>query len=186
MVPVLSLWLPILVSAVLVFAASSLIHMALKYHANDYGPIPGGEGAAADALRPLERGQYVIPYATSMKEMGEPAYVEKMKQGPVALITIRRPGPPDMGRSLVSWFLFSVVISIFAAYVAGRALGPGADYLAVFRFAGAAAFLAYGFGSWPESIWFAKPWSTTFKNTLDGAIYALLTAGAFGWLWPGG
>jgi len=185
MVPIPTLWMPILVSAVLVFVASSLIHMVLKYHANDYGPIPGGEGAAADALRPLERGQYVIPYATSMKAMGEPEYLEKMQRGPVALITVRRPGPPDMGRSLLSWFFFSVAVSIFAAYVAGRALGPGAEYLAVFRFTGVVAFLAYAVGSWPESIWFGRPWSTTLKTTLDGAIFSVLTAGSFGWLWPG-
>jgi hypothetical protein len=184
MVPVLSLWLPILVAAVLVFVASSLIHMVLKYHANDYGPLPD-EAAAADALRPVGRGQYTIPYASGMKAMGEPAYQEKFNRGPVALITIRKPGDLGMGRALVSWFLFALAVSIFAAYVAGRAVGPGAEYLAVFRFTGTAAFLAYALGSWPESIWFARPWSTTLKNTLDGAIYAVLTAGAFGWLWPG-
>jgi hypothetical protein len=184
MVPILSLWLPILAAAVLVFAASSLIHMLLKYHANDYAQIPN-EAVVAESLRPLAPGQYVTPYAGSMKEMGEPAFVEKQARGPVALLTIKRPGPPDVARSLALWFAFSVVVSIFVAYITGRALGPGADYLAVFRFAGTSAFLAYAVGSWSESIWFARPWSTTLKNTIDGVIYAAVTAGAFGWLWPG-
>lgn len=185
MVPILSLWLPILVASVLVFVASSLIHMLLNYHANDYGPLQD-EAAAADALRGIPRGQYVIPYAASMKAMEEPAYREKFERGPVALITVRRTGSLGMGRTLVSWFLFIVAISIFAAYITGRGLGPGADYLAVFRFAGTTAFAVYALGTWQESIWFGRPWSTTLKNTLDGAIYALLTAGSFGWLWPGG
>lgn len=185
MVPVLSLWLPILVATVLVFVASSLIHMLLKYHANDYAQIPGGEAPVADTLRSVPPGQYTIPYASGMKEMSEPDYVEKMARGPVALITVRRPGDAGMGRALVSWFLFALAVSIFAAYLAGRSHGLGAEYLSVFRFAGTAAFLAYGVGSWTESVWFGRPWSTTLKNTLDGAIYAVLTGGAFGWLWPG-
>lgn len=185
MVPILSLWLPIIVAAVLVFVASSLIHMVLKYHANDYGPVPD-EPRVAEALRPLAPGQYVLPYADSMKAMGEPEFVEKLGRGPVALLTIRRPGPPEMGRSLVLWFVFALVVSVFAGYIAGRALPPGADYLAVFRFAGTSALLAYAVGTWSESIWFGRPWSTTLKNTLDGVIYAAVTAGAFGWLWPGG
>lgn len=186
MVPVLSLWLPILLAAVLVFVTSSLIHMFLKYHAKDYRPVPGGEAAAADALRPLEPGQYAIPYAGSVEAMKDPAYQEKLERGPVAFITIRSPGDVAMGRSLVLWFLFAVVVSIFAAYLTGRALGPGAEYKAVFRFAATAAFLAYGVGTWAESIWYGRPWGTTLKNTVDAAIYAAVTGGAFGWLWPEG
>jgi hypothetical protein len=164
--------------------ASSLIHMVLKYHSNDYAPVPD-EAGVAERLRPLEPGQYVMPYAASMKAMSEPDYVEKQARGPVALLTIRRPGPPDMGRSLALWFVFALLVSVLAAYVTGRALPPGADYLAVFRFAGTSAFLAYAVGTWSESIWFARPWRTTIKNTIDGIIYAAVTAGAFGWLWPG-
>jgi hypothetical protein len=184
MVPILSLWLPILVASVLVFVASSIIHMVLKYHANDYRPVPD-EPAAATALRPLEPGQYAIPHASSVKEMKDPAYEEKVQRGPVALITIRERGSTGLGVSLAAWFLFALIVSIVAGYVAGRAMGPGADYKAVFRFAGTAAFIAYGLGHWTESIWYGRPWSTTLKNTLDGAIYAALTAGVFGWLWPG-
>jgi hypothetical protein len=189
MVPILSLWLPIVVATVLVFVASSVIHMLLKYHANDYRAVPGGEAAAADALRGLPPGQYVIPYAGGMKEMNEPEYIERVKRGPIAMITISKPsgsGGLGMGRSLVLWFLFALVVSVFAAYLAGRALPVGAEYKAVFRFAATAAFLAYGVGTWSESIWFARPWSVTAKNTFDAIIFASLTGGTFGWLWPDG
>jgi hypothetical protein len=28
------------------------------------------------------------------------------------------------------------------------------------------------------------PWSIVLKESFDGLIYSLLTAGTFGWLWP--
>jgi hypothetical protein len=99
-------------------------------------------------------------------------------------MTVLRSGPPSMTAELAQWFGFCIVVSVFAAYVAGRALGPGADYLQVFRFTGAVSFAAYALGSWQESIWFYRSWGTTARNTLDGLIYALITAGTFGWLWP--
>jgi hypothetical protein len=75
-------------------------------------------------------------------------------------------------------------VTVFAAYVAGRALGPDAHYLAVFRFAGTVAFVGYSLALWQQSIWFKRAWSTTIKSTIDGLLYGLLTAGTFGWLWP--
>jgi hypothetical protein len=184
-VAITSLLVPIVVSAVIVFIASSVIHMVLKYHANDVIALPNEKGAM-DALRPLNipPGNYVMPKAGSMKEMGSPEYVEKLKQGPVALLTVMPSGPFSMGKPLALWFIYSLVISLFAAYVAGRALGPGADYLDVFRFAGTAAFLGYGAAQWQETIWFNRSLTTTLKNNFDALVYALLTAGTFGWLWP--
>ncbi len=186
MVPILSLWLPILLAAVLVFAASSFIHMVLGYHANDFVGLPN-EAGVMDALRPfnLTPGQYVMPKAESMKQMGEPDFQEKMKAGPVAFLTVLPSGPPRMGGQLAQWFVYSVIVGVLAAYIAGRALGPGAEYLHVFRFTGATAFMCYTVAGWQASIWYRRPWATTLKNTFDGFIYACLTAGAFGWLWPG-
>jgi hypothetical protein len=101
------------------------------------------------------------------------------------LITILPSGPINMTRELIAWFIYCVVVSIFAAYISGRALGPGAHYGEAFRFAGATAFTAYALGTWQETIWFGQKWTTAGKNTVDGLIYALLTGGVFGWLWPG-
>lgn len=185
MVPILELWLPILVAAVLVFVASSIIHMLLGYHTGDFDSVPSEERARA-ALRDLglPPGNYATPKAGSMKEMSDPAFVAKQEEGPVALLTVLPNGPMRLGPMLAQWFVFSLVVGILVAYVAGRVLEGGAEYLTVFQVTGAVAFVAYAAGSWPESIWFGRKWSTTLKNTLDGLIYALLTAGAFGWLWP--
>lgn len=185
MVPILTLWLPILLSALFVFVLSSIIHMLLGYHANDYKKLPDEDGVA-EALRrfSIPAGVYNLPHASSMKEMSSPAFQEKQKKGPGALLTIWPGGPNPMAPYLLQWFIYSIIVGIFAAYVAGRALEPGAHYLAVFRFVGVTAFVSYALGGWQESIWYKRPWSVTLKNTFDGLLYALVTAGTFGWLWP--
>lgn len=180
-----ALWLPILLSAVIVFVASSIIHMATPWHKSDYPKMPN-EDKVMDALRPfaIPPGDYMVPRPASMQDMKSPGFTEKMKKGPVLVLTVLPSGPTAMGRNLVLWFLYSIVVGIFAAYVTGRALPVGANYLQVFRFAGATAFIGYSAALWQMSIWYRRAWSTTIKATVDGLIYALLTAGTFGWLWP--
>jgi hypothetical protein len=179
------LWLPILLSGVFVFIVSSIIHMASPWHKNDY-PKVQNEDKAMDALRPLAipPGEYMIPRASSRQDMRSPEFAEKMKKGPVMMLAVWPNGPARMGKNLVLWFFYAVIVGIFAAYVAGRALAPGTPYLQVFRFAGVSAFMCYSVALWQMSIWYNRAWSTTFKITVDGLIYALLTAGVFGWLWP--
>ncbi len=185
MVGLTALSLPILLSAVIVFVVSSLIHMVLPWHKSDY-PKLVNEDQVMNALRPLgiPPGDYMMPRPSSGQEMRSPEFLEKMKRGPVAMLTVMPSGPVTMGKNLTQWFLFAVVVGVFAAYVAGRALPAGAPYLAVFRFAGVTAFLGYSAALWPMSIWYRRSWTTTIKGTIDGLLYALLTAGTFGWLWP--
>jgi hypothetical protein len=185
MVSLMALWVPILLSAVLVFVASSVIHMVLPYHRGDLERLPD-EDRVMDAIREtgVPPGDYAMPHAPSPQAMGEQGFIEKMKRGPVAILTVRPSGPPAMGRNLSQWFVYTMVVGIFAAYLTGRALGPGAEYLDVFRFAGTTAFIGYALALWQNSIWWGQKWSTTLKNTFDGLIYAVLTAGTFGWLWP--
>lgn len=184
MVSLMSLWLPIVVSAVFVFIASSVLHMVFKYHNSDFKKIPG-EDELMEAMRPhnIPKGLYSMPHAADMEGMKSKEYLEKRDKGPVAMITVAESGDPGMGKSLSYWFLYSLFISFFAAYIAGRALGPDAHYLAVFRFVGAASFAGYSLALVQNSIWYRHPWSVTLKSMFDGLIYALLTAGTFGWLW---
>jgi hypothetical protein len=185
MVTIMSLWLPILLSSVFVFIVSAIIHMVFTHHSNDYRKLPN-EDAVAEALRKfnIPEGQYLLPYASGSKEMNSPEYKEKALKGPRAILSIWPGGENSMTTNLIQWFIYSVVVGVFASYVAGRALNPGAHYLAVFRFVGVTAFACYVIAGWQESIWFRRSWLTTLKNTLDGLFYALLTAGTFGWLWP--
>lgn len=184
MIPLTELWLPILVAAVLVFMASSIIHMVLPIHRNDYKRLPG-EAQILAALRAqsIPPEVYRFPFAT-MDEMNKPEVIEKYRQGPVGLITIVPNNTPQIGKSLALWFLYTVMIGIFVAYVAAVGLERGVAYLTVFRVTGAAAVLGYALIPIPEAIWRGQPWPYTLKFVIDGVIYALLTAGTFGWLWP--
>jgi hypothetical protein len=184
-VGILQLWLPILLSAVIVFIASSIIHMALPIHKSDYRKLPE-EDKIMDSMRSagVTPGRaYVFPYCTH-KDMKSPEVVEKFKRGPVGLIAIRPNGSPGLGKFLGQWFLYCIVISIFVAYLTGRTRFAGTPYLEVFRVAGAAGFLAYAGALAQNSIWKGETWGVTFKHVIDGLIYGLLTAGTFGWLWP--
>ncbi|MCH7691479.1 MAG: hypothetical protein IIA17_10605 [candidate division Zixibacteria bacterium] len=185
MVSILSLWLPILVSAVFVFVVSTIIHMFLGYHKSDFGKV-SNEDEVMEAFRrgSIKPGDYFIPHCGSTKAMKSPEYIEKTTAGPVAIMSVMPSGPPNMTKNLVQWFLYSIVVSIMAAYVAGRALGPESAYLEVFRFAGITAFVGYSIGLMQNSIWYGRSWCTTFKSMFDGLLYSLVTAGAFGWLWP--
>lgn len=185
MVPLVSLWLPIVLSAVVVFIISSIIHMALGYHASDVVAVPDEE-AARKAIGPLNLppGNYAMPRASSMAEMKDPAYVEKLNQGPNLFLTVLPKGQPGMGKSLAQWFVYSLLVSVVAAYVASRALAPDAYYLSVFRFVGVTAFACYSMALLQDSIWWSRKWSATLKSMFDGLLYAAFTAGVFGWLWP--
>ena len=180
-----ALWLPVVLSAVLVFVLSSIIHMVLKYHNRDYRKLPN-EDAVRAALRAgtPEPRQYVIPYCAEMKEMESPEMRQKFIDGPVGVLNLRRPGPPTMGPMLLQWFVYTLVVSLFVGYVAAHAIPVGASYLDVFRIVGAVGFLAYAAGQVPAAIWMGKPWAVAGKEVFDGLLYGLVTAGAFGWLWP--
>lgn len=185
MVSLMSLWLPVLLSAVFVFILSSIIHMVLKYHNSDFLPMPK-EAEVMDALRPFEikPGNYSIPRANDMKEMGSAEFQEKQKKGPVAMLTVLANGPTNMGKALLQWFLFSIVVGILSGYVASIALGSGAHYMQVFRYVSTVAFIGYTLALWQHKIWYHHSTSATIKSTIDGFLYALVTAGTFGWLWP--
>jgi len=185
MIGIVALWLPILLSAAIVFIASSVIHMMTPLHKGDYASVPDQDGVMG-ALRPfaIPPGDYIMPRAGSMKDMQTPEFIEKQRQGPVLIMTVLPNGPWTMTGALINWFLYSVVVGVIAAYVTSRALPVGASYLEVFRFAGVTAFTGYSLALWQFRIWYRRSLRTTIISTIDGLVYACLTAGVFGWLWP--
>jgi len=185
MVSIVSLWMPIVLSAVIVFVASTLIHMVLGYHKNDMRTLAKEDEIMA-ALRPfgIPPGDYAMPRPGSMADMKSEAFAKKQNAGPVAFITVAPNGPYAMGSAMFLWFLYSVAVSFFSAYIAAHALPAGVHYLSVFRFVGTTAFMGYSFALAQFSIWYRRNWGTTLLSMFDGLIYALLTAGTFGWLWP--
>lgn len=184
MVLLTTLWLPILLTAVIVFLASSVIHMVLGYHSTDWKRFPD-EDAVLAALRAfnLPPGDYAGPMPKSMAELGSPEFQRKIRQGPRVGMTIQSPDN-TMVRSLVLWFVYLLVVATFAAYVASLTLEAGTPYMRVFRVTSTVAFGGYALGLWPDLIWYSRGVKYTLKSTFDGLVYALLTGGVFGWLWP--
>lgn len=184
MVPLASLWLPILVSAVVVFVASSIIHMVLPYHRSDYKQIPNDENVLA-GLRAakLGPGVYTFPFCTP-KEMKSPEKIEKFKNGPVGFMTLFPNQAPNMGKFLGLWFVFCLLVSIAVAYVACHFIPEGQHRRHIVRLVGSSAFLVYGLSNFRDGIWRGQPWSNVAKEIFDGVIYAAVTALTFAYLWP--
>jgi len=185
MVPILSLWAPILLSAVLVFIASAILHMVLPFHKGDYKKLPN-EDAVLDAMRKaaISPGDYAFPRPASMKDMQTPEMQERYKRGPVGIMSVARTGPPAMGKALLQWFVYCIVVAIVAGYVAGLVLPAGAEYRVVFRITSTVAFAGFVLAGWQSPIWKSSSVGTEIRNSIDGLIYALLAGGVFGGLWP--
>jgi len=185
MVGLFALWMPIVVSAVFVFIALSILHMLPGWHKGDMTMLPG-EAKIMETLRGLNvpPGDYRFPFSNSTKEMSTPEWDERMKQGPVGVMSIQPSGPLNFGKVMGQWFVYSLIIALFAAYLTGRTRGPGAPYLEVFRVSGTVAFCCYSVAHWQNWIWWGKSTRFTLTNSIDGIIYALITGATFGWLWP--
>jgi hypothetical protein len=183
--PISALWLPILVSLVIVFVISSFIHMASPWHKSDY-PKLANEDAVLDALRPLNLtpGDYMMPRPSSMADMRSPEFIARVNRGPKVLMTVMPNGIARMGGSLAGWALFVLSVTLIAAHVASEILAPGASSHAVFHTIGLYALAAYAFALWPLSIWYGRGWGITIKSTVDALIYAVATGLVFMWLWP--
>jgi hypothetical protein len=180
-----SLWLPVLVSAVVVFVASSILHMVIKHHKNDYKALPDETGVAA-ALRKSGPGPgiYNIPRCTDMAQMKDPAFVKKFEEGPVAVVTVLKNEVPNMGKYLTLWFAYCVLVSFVTAYVARHTLNFGQDGTKVLQITGAVAWAAYALGCFQDSIWKGVPWGITIRFLIDASLYAVLTGLTFMLLWP--
>jgi hypothetical protein len=184
MTPFMSLLLPVVVSAVAVFVLTVIIHMT-PWHSRDYIKLPG-EDKVMETLRALnvQPGDYRFPYGRTTAEMTTPEFEAKMRAGPVGNMSMSSSGDMKMGKMMGQWFVYSLVIAVIVAYVTGRTRAQGAPYVEVFRVSGAVTFCCYSVAHWQNWIWWGKGTRFTLTNTVDGLIYALVTAGTFGWLWP--
>lgn len=182
----LPLWLPILLSAVVVFVISSLVHMVFKWHAGDYTSLPNEDAvrAAIRAGNPAP-GRYVMPHCKEMKDMASEAMQQKYREGPVGHFTLGPTGVPNMGKYLTLWFLWSVVVAVVAAYLTSRLIiWDHSQARAAAKLVGAVTFIAHGFGTVQESIWSMRPWGSSVKYLLDAVLYGIGSGLVFFWLWP--
>jgi hypothetical protein len=185
MVSLTSLWLPILLSAVAVFVASSIVHMALRYHNSDFGRLATEDDIMRAVGSNAAPGDYMFPFPEGgMAAMKDPAFVEKRTRGPAGTLRVFPGGMPSMSAPLAKWFVLALVICLFAAYLTSRALPAGAASGEVFRFTTTIGFIAFGLGNVSDSIWYGRPWGTTMKSLLDSLLYGATMGAVFVWMWP--
>ena len=179
------LWMPIVLAAVLVFVMSALIHMVFKWHNSDYRGF-SNEDEVREVIRKSNPGLggYIVPYCKDQKDMARPEVIQKFTEGPIAVINLMKPGAPNMGKTLALWFVLTLLIALASGYLASRTVPVGAGFLAVARVVSITTFLAYAGGSVASMIWMGKAQSATMKEVFDAFLYGLVTAAAFGWLWP--
>ena len=180
----LHLWLPIVLSGVLVFFVSAAFWMVSPHHQLEWKKLPS-QAAVLAALRaqPAEPGLYAIPGMATPADRNSPEWRAELDRGPTAYVTLRPGGMPNMGVLMMKSLVSNIVISFFCAYVASHALPPGASYLEVFRIIATLGFMSYAFASIPDSVWFGRPWSSFYKQCFDALVYGCMMGGVFGWLW---
>ncbi len=184
-VSLMDLWLVILLAGLFCWIASALIHMLIKYHNADMKELNNeDEVSAVLGSGKHAPGLYHTPHCGDMSNMAKPEVQEKFKKGPIAMITIFPNGMPPMGKLLIQQLLFFILVSIFIAYIASISYPMDTDYMTIFRQVFVVAFVAYGMGEIPYSIWYGHPWSNCIRFLIDALIYAAVTAGTFAWLWP--
>ena len=182
---IIDLWMPIVLSAVIVFFASSVLWMATPLHKRDFS-TPPDENGLLSLLRAgnFAPGKYYVPWCSG-KNFKDPEHMAKVKSGPWGLLIVPS-AAPSFGRALGQWFVYQLLLAVFIAYAAKVTLPmhSGVEYLHVFRAVGAIALVAHAGMAAQDSIWHGVPWRITIIKHIDGIVYALLTAGVYGWLWP--
>lgn len=183
MVQIYMLWLPILLSTLALMVVSSLTYMVLPHHKSDFGPVPDEE-AARGALKGTPPGLYNIPNLPSREALKDPAYQQKMEEGPLVFMTVAPNGAPNMGKATVQWLVYLLVVAATVAYVGSRTLPVGTSFMRVFQVLGTVAWLALGFGMVREAIWYARPWNDIWKHLADTFVFGCVVGLIFAGLWP--
>lgn len=184
-VGIVDLLIPILASTVTIFFASFLFWALLAWHNSDWEHVPDEENArkVLKALN-LPPGQYFVPNCSTNKERQSEEFINKIKEGPNMMFTVKPDELPNMGKMMGGWILYVFFVCLAAAYISTRTLPAGADYLTVFQIAGGVGAFSFCMALIPQSIWWGRSWKATIKEVVDGLVYALILGGFFGWLWP--
>jgi hypothetical protein len=176
----LSLWLPIVLSAVALFFASFLSWMVLQLHKQDWKKLEHeDEFLAAAGKCNLTEGSYMFPGCKSQADMQSDEYKRKYEAGPRGVMTILP--KVNMGQNLGLTFAYFLVVSALLGYLATIAIKPGADFLHVFRFVSTAGLLTFLAAMVQHAIWF-RP--RIVGHVIESVAYAAITAAIFAALWP--
>ena len=177
----LMLWLPILLTSIVVFVLSALAWTVSPHHRGDFKSTE-----CEDSLLKFFReakirpGRYMFPFSSGDPNK-DPVIKQKMIDGPVGTLTVFK--GIDMKSNLIWTYVFFLVTSTLIAYLAWFAMDghPDKSFMRVFRLVGTASILIYSCSAIPNDIWFKRPMAT---NLIDGVIYGLTTGLIFAAMWP--
>ena len=196
----LSLWLPILLSAAAVWIVSTIFGMPFLHHKNDWIGLPpappaphgGSEDAFMDFIRTsgIKPGNYLFPDFRTREAMESEKVGKALKEGPVGHLSVWQP-PLSMGGKLAATFIVYLVVSTLIAYLASVTLPPplktaGGEggFAKVFQVVGTAGILAYSFSFIPSAIWFGAYKRAIVMSIIDGIVFGAITGAIFAWRWP--
>ena len=179
----INLWLPIILSAVALWVASSVFWTALPHHNQDFDPLPD-EDAMMKSVTQLEipPGRYLFPYPYH-PGADRKALMEKYTQGPRgSLVTWDM---PNMGKNLGLTFVYFLLISAVTAYVAWAAIGgqEALTFSKVLQIVGGIGVLVFCSSGQLHAIWFPRRMIMEF---VDGIAYGLIIGLIFASLWSYG
>lgn len=181
----LPLWLPILLSAAVVWIVSIIASMALPHHKRDFVALADEEGFMADLrTRGIKPGNYLFPDFRDRAAMQSPKVQKAFNEGPVGHLSVWKT-PLTMGDKMVATLVVYIVVSTLIAYLTRVAIPGPASFARVFQVAGTAGILAYCFGHLPSAIWWGSYKRTVVANVIDGVVYGAITGAVFAWRWPG-
>lgn len=183
----LSLWLPILLSAAAVWIVSIVASMALPHHKGDFLGLPDEDGFM-DYIRKsgIKPGNYIYPDFRGREAMKSEKIQKALNEGPVGHLSVWRT-PLTMGDKMAATFIVYLVVSTLIAYLTRIALpgtAPSPSFARVFQVATTAGILAYCFSFIPSAIWWGSYKRTIVANVIDGILYAAITGAIFAWRWP--
>ena len=178
------LWLPILLSAVVVWVASAIVWMALPHHKRDFIALPDEDGFMEHVRKSgLGPGNYVFPDFRGRDAMKSEKVCKALESGPVGHLSLW-PTPLTMGGKMVATFVVFLVVSTLIAYLTRVALPGAAPFGKVFQVATTAGVLAYCFSFIPNAVWFGAYRRTIVAGIVDGVVYGVITGAIFAWRWP--
>ena len=179
----IQLWLPILLTTVGIWMASTIIWTVMPHHAKDFSPVPN-EDAFLSALKglTLPQGSYQFPHCGSHKNSRDPEFQRKWKEGPAGTINVMK--CDGMGKNIILTVVVQLLASTITAYLGSLVLARGLDFMPVFRFFATAGVLTWCFASLPNQIWFGASRNVKVACVIDGVIYAAITGAIFAALWP--
>lgn len=180
-----ALLLPVAVTTGAVFVTSSVLWTVLPHHRRDFGKLPEEE-RLMDLLRTAPVGMFTFPFAEGPGAMRDPAFLERVRAGPVGNVHLVRPeSRASMSGNLVHHLVHTLLLYAAVAYLARLGLPSESSALEVLRFVGVAAFVGHAGQLAANSIFWGFTWSHTWKSMLDALVYATVAGATFAWLWPG-